>query len=495
MSNDPRIIDLLRRWRQAQKEARTLPPEELCADCPALLDELRRQIELLGRLERRLKRWKKLRKRGQPTSAEELCRTRPELVPPLARLIRNWERRLTPNRTAPQPRFAFPFLDKMPPRVRRCLMAMAAVVAILGPIWAIRSIPTAQSGATMPDLAIPGFIGEARCFRGHQGAVLAIALSPDERRFLSGSNDRTLALWDIATGRKVADIGTHSAAVTCIALSPSGRTALAGTADGTLSLWDLDNGAPLQRFEVVAESGFAEVIFSSDGSRALSRGMDDSVSLWDIGSLKRLARCEARNRVHHAILFAPGDRPCVLCGETRPLPPGNGASPAVDDPLVLWDVQANKEFSRLQPATPPHFAVAAPGGSRLLTWWPGRLAEWDCESGKQFAAFAVAADLFGEIRVSPDGRLALGGTEASGEFDVWDLARSKKLRRFDGHEAPVTCAVFARDGRFAITGSSDRTMRLWLLPDLRLPPEGAATTEAPLNPLGEAVQAPPRRVQ
>ena len=66
---------------------------------------------------------------------------------------------------------------------------------------------------------------------------------PDGKRALSGSDDRTLRLWDLKSGRELRRLEGHSLAVTAVAVLPDGRRALSGSHDGTLRLWDLEPGA------------------------------------------------------------------------------------------------------------------------------------------------------------------------------------------------------------------------------------------------------------
>jgi WD40 repeat protein len=64
------------------------------------------------------------------------------------------------------------------------------------------------------------------------------------------------------------------------------------------------------------------------------------------------------------------------------------------------------------------------------------------------------------VAISPDGRLALSGGEDR-TLRLWDLEKGKELRSFTGHASKVTCVTFSPDGRQALSGSHDRTLRLW----------------------------------
>lgn len=64
------------------------------------------------------------------------------------------------------------------------------------------------------------------------------------------------------------------------------------------------------------------------------------------------------------------------------------------------------------------------------------------------------------IEVSPDGKEALSGS-ADGTVRLWDLTTGKEVGRFDGHEGDVYCVAFSPSGNQALSGGKDQTVRLW----------------------------------
>jgi len=80
---------------------------------------------------------------------------------------------------------------------------------------------------------------------GHSGGVVAIAFSPDGRQILSGSWDRTVKLWDAATGREIRTYSGYSGGV---AFSPNGKQIISGSNDGTVRLWDMSTGKEIAQF-------------------------------------------------------------------------------------------------------------------------------------------------------------------------------------------------------------------------------------------------------
>jgi WD40 repeat protein len=78
--------------------------------------------------------------------------------------------------------------------------------------------------------------------QGHAGLVGSVAFSPDGKTLASGSQNRTIKLWDVATGEEQATLKGHTDMVLSVAFSPDGKTLASGSMDKTIKLWDVATG-------------------------------------------------------------------------------------------------------------------------------------------------------------------------------------------------------------------------------------------------------------
>lgn len=150
----------------------------------------------------------------------------------------------------------------------------------------------------VPDPALLRIIG------GHTDSVSAVAVTADGRTVVSGSYDRTVRVWDAATGEERRRLEGHTDSVTAVAVAADGWTVVSASEDRTVRMWDTATGAERGRF--LHTSPVYAVAVTLDGRTVVSGSTGGTVRVWDAatGAERRSLKPEvvrALDRVWRAI--------------------------------------------------------------------------------------------------------------------------------------------------------------------------------------------------
>ncbi|KAL3588150.1 hypothetical protein FPOAC2_14049 [Fusarium poae] len=115
---------------------------------------------------------------------------------------------------------------------------------------------------------------------GHGDSVTSVVFSADGRRLASGSDDKTVKIWDAAMGACERTLEGHGWLVGSVVFSADGRRLASGLVDNTVKIWDAATGACEQTLKGHGNS-VTSVVFSADGRRLASGSGDSTVKIWD----------------------------------------------------------------------------------------------------------------------------------------------------------------------------------------------------------------------
>ena len=307
---------------------------------------------------------------------------------------------------------------------------------------------------------------------GHMGQINRIAFTPDGRQLVSASEDKTIRVWDLASGKTVRTIRGESAPgpvgkVYAMALSPDGKwLAVGGWTHpecagrcGEIRLYELASGklVALLKGHSNAVVGLA---FSPDGSRLISGsgGNDHAAILWDTGlradargtEPKLLHRLEGHNAEIFAVGFSPDGSRAV--------------TGSLDHDLRLWRVADGKEIAHMTGHGDMVYSLAvAPDGIFASGDVSGEIRLWDTRDGRFLRILARQGTAVGSLSFSSDGKLLLSGVgSAPPNCHVYDTASGKEIVTYSGHDNVVIATAFSPDGRWAATGGgANNEIHLW----------------------------------
>ncbi len=280
--------------------------------------------------------------------------------------------------------------------------------------------------------------------RGYTGSV---AFSPDGKTLASGSDDQTVCLWEVSSGKLLITLQGHTGIVRSVAFSPDGKTLASGSRDQTIRLWEVSLGRCLSVLR--GHTGIVRsVTFSPDGKTLASGSDDRTVRLWEVGSGKLLATLQGHTNSVRSVAFNPD-------GKTL-------ASGSYDQTVCLWEVSSGKLFTTLQGHTGIVRSVAfSPDGKTLASGSDDRAVRlWEVSSEKLLITLQGYTNSVTSVAFSPDGKILASGSDDQ-TVRLWEVSSGKLLTVLHGHNHWIKSIAFSPDGKTLASGSDDRTVRLW----------------------------------
>jgi len=139
-------------------------------------------------------------------------------------------------------------------------------------------------GETASDLATEeSLVGEETTLRDHAKDVFSVSFSPDGKKLASGSKDKTIIIWDVATGEAERTLKRHEDCVHSVCFSPDGTKLASGSADNTIIIWDVLTGWA-ERIFVGHTDSIWSVCFSPDRKKLASGSEDKTIVIWDLAT-------------------------------------------------------------------------------------------------------------------------------------------------------------------------------------------------------------------
>ncbi len=321
----------------------------------------------------------------------------------------------------------------------------------------IRAAVAAVILAAMMNPGLAADPPEPLVFKGHTKAVTVVAWAADGKTVATAGNDRTIRLWNAATGRQTASLPG-------IAREGYGGPVVAFTAD----------------LKVVAINYWGEI--------AIRTVADDKVLARIDPILDRGQRSAFRPDVF-AMAFSPDGRRLVTGGSVAAVGGPHGLPGGI---VIVWNAETGKVLHQSDTLSTAASSVAwSADGKRFAAGTNGAGGElpeagevrvWDAETGKVLHSFKVKPEVepgewasASDVAFSPDGKqvatpvtagsrgapagLLIDDTGAS--VRVWDLGTGKATQPVKGLKASVGRVVFSPDGRRLGTAGSDKVVRVW----------------------------------
>ena len=317
---------------------------------------------------------------------------------------------------------------------------------------------------------------------GHNAAVNCVAFSPDGKFAATGSDDKTIKLWDMEYGREVRSYLGSKGSVQVVEFSPDGK--LLASIDGSynLSLWDVETSKVIHLFEI-PDDDILSVTFSPDGKYLIAGTEKNHAIAWDIVTFSELRRFnpEITDIPMESNFKYPAANSVEFSPDGKSLLTGSN-----DYTGFIFDFNTGRKIKKFKIyegscATCPVSASFSPDGSKVVFGNYDFVFIYDSETAGILLTLEGESGDYGPAHFSEDGKYISALNYHDGY--ILDAQTGKILTHLGADSHDLTDLRISPDNNYVLTSSEKRVAKLWKIPSGRQ----IMTLRGYLNDIDEAI--------
>jgi WD40 repeat protein len=333
-------------------------------------------------------------------------------------------------------------------------LAQLAIDPDLAMMIAVRAFDSASTPEAQDALRKAVLESRVRAvLRGHTNVVTSLAVSPSGRLVATAATDRTVRIWDAASGKMIRSLGPEGSAriefvpVQRFAFSPKGERLLSVGEDGAARIWDVDSGALRSKVSGLAGPAFGASWPDEDEAPVVLSAAHGGVRLWNAVSGAEIGQALANPA---AITSA------VVSRDGRRIATGGA-----DGSVRLWDLRGRMTGELERFGARASALAFSPDGAWLAAGSAsGAVRVWQTTQRKPGALLGSHTDTVTRMAFSPDARRLASASEDN-TVRVWDPAGRRLLEDLRRHSDTVEHIAFSADGRHLATAGADGLAVIW----------------------------------
>ncbi|ERS95626.1 hypothetical protein HMPREF1624_08142 [Sporothrix schenckii ATCC 58251] len=242
----------------------------------------------------------------------------------------------------------------------------------------------------------------------------------------------------------------NNTSLRCAAYHAASNLLVAGFSSGVFCLYEMPDFNLIHTLSI-SQSDIDHVTINSSGEwLAFGASKLGQLLVWEWQSESYILKQQGHFDAMNALVYAPDGQRIVTTAD--------------DGRIKVWDIASGFCVVTFTEHTSGVTACefARKGNVLFTASLDGSIRAWDLVRYRNFRTFTAPTRLsFACMAVDPSGEVVAAGSVDSFDIHIWSVQTGQLLDRLSGHEGPVSTLAFAPDGSVLVSGSWDRTARIW----------------------------------
>lgn len=284
-------------------------------------------------------------------------------------------------------------------------------------------------------------------FKEHTDEVHSISFNPNTDKFISGSKDESIIIWDLIERKSIKTLKRHYATIYELEYTADGEKFVSG-GDKSINIWH-KNGDFIQTMKGHITSVWS-VGISHKNKYLVSGSFDNNFRLWDVDKNETSHIFENGKKSVLAVAYSQANN-LIACG-------------AADGSIQIYTFDNFELIHELSGHGSNIYALDfSPDGKQLASASrDSQIKIWDMDSMSIFKVLSGHERSVMSIKFSSNGKYIVSGSyDAS--VRLWDVISGQEIHSFLDHTMPVNDVDISSDNKYILSASSDKTIKLWEL--------------------------------
>lgn len=292
-----------------------------------------------------------------------------------------------------------------------------------------------------------------RVISGHLGWVRSVTVEPGNEWFATGSGDRTIKIWDLASGTLKLSLTGHVSTVRGLAVSPRHPYLFSAGEDKLVKCWDLETNKVIRHYHGHLSAVYSLALHPTI-DLLVTAGRDSSARVWDMRTKAQVHALSGHTNTIASVLTQASE-PQVITGSH-------------DSTIRLWDLVAGKTRSCLTNHKKSVRAmVIHPGVNMMASASADNIKQWKFPEGNFVQNLTGHNAILNSIAINGDGVLVSGAD--NGTMNFWDWRTGYNFQRHQtviqpgsiDSEAGIFAMTFDHSGTRLLSVEADKTIKIY----------------------------------